>query len=478
MFKFNIPLSIVLFSGSLTLLAIGSLLLVSNTAYSSHVQVDEKSINQPLPEIIQSASIKTTNTDELATSSDAIIAPPPSTSESLAGDVSNTNTGEQSQTTPTRTIEDSRRRSGRLYGGSGQSNYGNQQANSLDSYAAAYAAVNSPTSQDQSAAGLVSQSNVQANDASTFTSFGEPPPSVSGAGVGSANSSPGSTASIRQIQSSEYAPHSSYYAGYSAPSYNSVSYSNQDLGAILGGSSNNNNNNYHHSSPAQHHYGANSGHHYHKSAGSASLPLGYPTNYDSVTARYSPFPSSYYDRHSPYMSAAAASPPHWASGISGHSMGTGFMSTATNALSHWTGGFGLSEIICSIVAIAIGAIILGAPFFLIYLALMGNFSGSGTLSLTNPTSGSLVSPAATTTTVNGRRKRLAIFEQLSSSLNEHQRLYPNELGSFADSVVNHLSPFVDMHQVTNTFKRLVDSIEKYAYLKPEESKKRKDKTSA
>lgn len=461
MFKFNVPLTIVLSSGSLILLAIGSLLLVSNTAYTSHIQVETNAnearsrIDQQLPDL------------GLSSATDSPKNHAPSSSSSL---ITGDEVFENSSSDSVRNSSvDSRRRSGRMYGGN-PSNYGNQQGSSIDNYAAAYGAAGSPSSQDS--ANLLSSSTVGANDASSFASFGEPPPSANSSPSQSAIQNPQSA--VRQLQGADYAPHTNYYAGYMSPSYSSASYSSQQE---LGGGVSNaaGNGNYHHSSPAQHHYGSSPAHLYHKTAGS-SPPLGYPTNSYTDTARYSPLPTSYYERHTPYL--GAASTPLWASSVSGPTSG-GFMSSATNALSHWTGGFGISEIICSIVAIAIGAIILGAPFFLIYLALMGNFSGSGTLNLTNPTSGTLVSPAGgAATTVNGRRKRLAIFEQLSSSLNEHQRRHSSELvGTFADSIVNQLSPFVDLQQVTTTFKRLVDSIEKFSHLKPEESKKRKEKNS-
>lgn len=408
MFKFNIPLTIILSSGSLTLLAIGSLLLVSNAAHTSDIQIateprifsehpNDSSISSPSPisMVSSEASIKKLDAKDI---------------------------NENSQQ-PT---NDSRRRSGRVY--SQQSvGYDGHQQSSLDSYAAALAAANAPNSQDQS-----SGSSVQANDATNFASFGEQPTS-SGSSTGSAS---------RHISSADYnGPYSSsaYYAGYMSPSssvasYNSV-YGNGDSQSSY------------HTSPMHSHY-------YHKTP---STPLGYPTNggYDRQSTG-----SNYYDRS--YLNAAST--PIWASGVPTSSSG-GLMASASSALSHWTGGFGIAEIICSIVAIAIGAIILGAPFFLIYLALMGNFSGSGTLNLTNPTQGATPAGGAATT-VNGRRKRLAIFEQLSS-LGDRQ----HASGSLHEAIISQLSPFIDLQQVTSSFKRLVDSIERYSNMKPEISQK-------
>lgn len=391
MFKFNIPLTIILSSGSLILLTLGSLLLVSNTASSSDIHVPE----------LETISV-----------TEALIGSSTQSPENVINGEIKTNLNQNAL------LGDGRRRSGRLYGG--QNNYGSQQQ-ALDNYATAYAGA--PSSSDESS-NLV-QSTVQTNDASSFASFGELPVSSNSASSGS---------SARQLASSDsYSPHSSYYSSYMTPS--SSSYTGQSSNA---GSS------YH--SPIHHSY---SPQHHHKAAAS-SPPLGYPTNnYD----RHS-LGSSYYDRN--YLPSALATP-LWAN--SSPSASAGLMSSASSALSHWTGGWGLGEIVCTLIAISIGAIILGAPFFLIYLALMGNFSGSGTLSLTNPT-GAATAGGATTTVSNGRRKRLAIFEQLNS-LSEMSK-QSSDFGKFVDSILHQINPLVDVRQVTETFKHLTESIEKYS----------------
>lgn len=400
MFKFN-KYTIILSSGSLILLALGSLLLVSNAASSSDIHAPELENIAVTEALISSStpSSEITNSDEIKTN-------------------------QNQNLNPNSSPRDGRRRSGRLYGG--QSSYGSQQQAPLDNYASAFA--NAPSNSDQSS-NLV-QSTVQANDASSFASFGELP---------SSSSAPSSGSSARQLASSDsYSPHSSYYTpGYISPSSSSTTYSGQSSNA---GSS------YH--SPMHHSY---SPQHYHKAAAS-SPPLGYPTNnYDRH--------SSYYDRN--YLPSALAAP-LWAS--SSPLGSTGLMSSASSALSHWTGGWGLGEIVCTLIAISIGAIILGAPFFLIYLALMGNFSGSGTLSLTNPT-GITTAGGAATTVSNGRRKRLAIFEQLNS-LSEISK-QSSDFGKFIDSILHQINPLVDARQVTETFKRLTESMEKYSHQKPD-----------
>lgn len=414
MFKFNIPLTIILSTGSLTLLAIGSLLLISSTAYTSDIQVAAEARNfDEYP-------------DENSISSTLL---PPLTIVSSASSIKSINAKDINGTQPPLAI-DSRRRSGRAYHSQQSMGYDSNQQSSLDSYAAALAAANAPNSQDQSSG--LAQTSMQANDVNSFASFGE-----------QTNSGASSTSSAgRQLSMTggDYGgPYSSsaYYGGYMSPSSNAASYNTGYSGnSPSSGAS-------YHSSPV---------HHYSQHHKTPVLPLGYPTNsYDRQASGL-----NYYDRS--YMNAAST--PMWASGLPTGS--SGLMSSASSALSHWTGGFGIAEIICGLVAIAIGAIILGAPFFLIYLALMGNFSGSGTLNLTNPTQGT--TPATTPT--NGRRKRLAIFEQLSS-LGERHHIS----GSLSEIIMSQLSPFIDLQQVNSSFKRLVESIEKYSNLKPETSQK-------
>lgn len=389
MFKFSIPMTIILSSSScLTLLAIGSLLLMSNTVQTSD---------------IQTTADTRTNADGLTINRNST--PISFTSESSDDKFENTQ-------------QDSRRRSGRLYnpvgyGGTSQA----QQQSAFDSYAAAYAAANTPSSSDQGSSNHLVQSSIQANDANAYNSFGESPSS------GSSGSTTVTGSTGRQLSATEYAPYSNHYASYMSPSSNEASYSNQQ----------------------QHHYP--SANHYRTQP---ALSSSYPSNtYDRH--------SNYHDRYGYYHGAAEA--PLWST--SSHS--GGLMSSASSMLSHWTNGFSISEIICGLIAISIGAIILGAPFFLIYLALMGNFSGSSTLSLTNPTQGTTPAGGANTTN-NGRRKRLAVFEQ-SPSFNDDNKT--SEYIVLADSIMSQLSPFVDLQQVVRTFKRLTDSIEKYSNMKAE-----------
>lgn len=417
MFKFSLPITILLSSSScLTLFAIGSLLLMnSNTVHT-------RDINQ-------------TSTDSHETLG------PPSLAQAMSLD--------KSTDTNRPPIEPSmRRRSGRLFNqsvyGSATSPAAGASQQTLDSYAAAYAAANSPASSasDQAASGQLIQ---QVSDANIYSSFGDVPPTSQ---VSSSSSGSAAAAAARQV--ADYGgPHSSYYASYMSPSTNEATYSSGQQQQHL---------HHHHQQQLY-----SPSHHHHRS------PMGYPTNaaYDR---------SNYYADHYAGHYQPAASSPFWASSSSLGSTG-GLMSSASTALSHWTNGFSISEIVCGLVALAIGAVILGAPFFLIYLALMGNFSGSGTLSLTNPTQGA-ATPGGASTTVNGRRKRLAIFEQSFNMDNDNKKNRTSDYVALSDSLISHLSPFVNFQQVTGTFKQLIDSIEKYSHLKnePEVSQSGKEKS--
>lgn len=185
-------------------------------------------------------------------------------------------------------------------------------------------------------------------------------------------------------------------------------------------------------------------------------PPGYPTN-----AGYLPdhrqsvgqYDSRVYLNEPPY------SP--WTAG----STSSGLMSSASHALSHWTGSFGIAEIICSLVVLAIGAIILAAPFFLIYLVLMGNFSGSGQISLANPTQATTPT-GSTTVNANGRRKRSIqdLNSTIVNSMAKGLKIAGLNQGTLL-SAIKHLDPTVNPQQLNDILKRLTNSFESLSNLK-------------
>lgn len=425
-------MKVLLSSGSLLLLAIGSLLLLAtNSAYTSDI-INENNLTR----LSEGEALKTTtnNVEERKSL--------------IQGEELGANTMINENI--------SRKRSARLY--NSQSVYDKNQASALESYAAAYAAANSPSSASSSSlssssslaaasgngvAGVKSSDSSQLiepslADVSAYASFGEASPQTVPVGGLGSSSSAGSTlrnhphhhhqslGSFSDYIASPQQHSTSYYAGYMSPSSSSTSYSNG----------------------AYHHY---------PSPYSSIKPsaVSSVSNYGRPQQQHS---LSYYDRA--FIDAAA---PLWHQASSGYfpsasSASSGLMSSASSALSHWTGGFGVSEIICAVVAIAIGAVILGAPFFLIYLALMGNFSGSGTLSLTNPASGGTATggAAATTAPAGRRRKKRSTIPSLILNNDGEQLL------AFSNTIVDQLSPFVNFEQVSMTFKKLIDSIEKYS----------------
>lgn len=103
-------------------------------------------------------------------------------------------------------------------------------------------------------------------------------------------------------------------------------------------------------------------------------------------------------------------------------------------------GFDLAEIVCTAVAVAIGAVIVGAPFILLYLFVMNQMQGNGPSAI-GPSGGaiSLTGPSSSTT-VTGRKKRHT---------------------SLSEALFRQLSPLVNTEQVAQTFKVLMNSLAKY-----------------
>lgn len=446
-------MAILVSSGGLVLLTIGSLLMISGAVHTSETA---QSIDQNAK--LNQDSNPTTET----------------ISESMRERLAN-NTA-------------SRGRSARFFSQDGnqrsQSEAQQQQyqerSMSMESYAAALAAANSAVDHHSNGSADLVQSTIPANDA---VSFGEQPASLPAASTG------------RQFEATEYSPvhaaSGSYYAtGAAAAASTSSSASNYLPNHPSSGGAHHQHHSTH-SSPSyanhQQHYQPSpstyNSHHYGAATKKIATALPSPLNYPSYD--YWSSPSYFADRSGPYPPPMPSywSSPHFSSPTG---FGSGLISSASSALSHWTGGFGVAEIICGIIALSVGAVILGAPFFLIYLALMGNFSGSGTLSLANPTQSGMTTggPGGSgTATINGRRKRLAIFEQATGRLGGLDQPHL-QLSALADTVISQLSPFVDFQQVTDTFRQLVNSIEKYSKLNskkptgPKSATTRKDRTSS
>lgn len=140
--------------------------------------------------------------------------------------------------------------------------------------------------------------------------------------------------------------------------------------------------------------------------------------------------------HSAYPSAA----PFGLSSMMGPAATSGLLSPGGPTWPLLAKGFDVSEIICTAIAVAIGAVIVGAPFILLYLFVMnqmgangpgGMGASGGAISLTGPSS---------STTVNGRKKRQT---------------------SFSEALFKQLGPLVNNEQLANSFKVLMSAISKY-----------------
>lgn len=122
--------------------------------------------------------------------------------------------------------------------------------------------------------------------------------------------------------------------------------------------------------------------------------------------------------------------------------------------SKWEHGVTLGEIACIAVAVVLGIIILGSPFFLLYLMLFngGNLLGATQMGLIAP-----AIPAAAATTAAGRRRKRSI----EGSSHEREKLNAQEL--LGDYLMQHLSPFMDSDKLVKSFERFMsvkDDIDK------------------
>lgn len=165
---------------------------------------------------------------------------------------------------------------------------------------------------------------------------------------------------------------------------------------------------------------------------SADISAGY---HDSLARAYGPYPMQH---QGPNAFGAQAHPINpIASFLSGAGHGGLFANSMFPLMSK---GFDLSEVVCTAIAVAIGAVIVGAPFILIYLFIV-NQMNSGSSSGLNPSGGpiSLTGPSSSTN-VSGRKKR---------HTSVHEALF------------KQLSPLMNSEKVAQTFKILMDSMAKY-----------------
>lgn len=123
----------------------------------------------------------------------------------------------------------------------------------------------------------------------------------------------------------------------------------------------------------------------------------------------------------------------------------------------WEHGITLGEIVCVALAVVLGIIILGSPFFLLYLMLFNGTSMIGANQM------GLLAPAIPQgTAAAGRRKKRSISPFDSKPEDQLKRLSHDHeaLGSY---LMEQLSPFMNPEKLTDTFTRLMavkDDIDK------------------
>lgn len=117
----------------------------------------------------------------------------------------------------------------------------------------------------------------------------------------------------------------------------------------------------------------------------------------------------------------------------------------------WEHGITLGEIACIAVAVVLGIVILGSPFFLLYLMLFngGNMMGANQMSLLAP-----AIPGAGAATAAGRRRKRSIEAQNSNLRRSKSAQATSLQDAIGDYLLEHLSPFMDPEKVLQSFHRL------------------------
>lgn len=124
-------------------------------------------------------------------------------------------------------------------------------------------------------------------------------------------------------------------------------------------------------------------------------------------------------------------------------------------MSKWEHGISIGEIACIAIAVILGVIILGSPFFLLFLMLFngGNIFGS--------TQMGLLAPAATPGGGSGaagkrRRRKRSLNEAKKSGISgeELAKLRELDLHSIGEYLFEKLSPFMDADKLMRSFERI------------------------
>lgn len=123
-------------------------------------------------------------------------------------------------------------------------------------------------------------------------------------------------------------------------------------------------------------------------------------------------------------------------------------------MSKWEHGITIGEIACIAIAVILGVIILGSPFFLLFLMLFngGNLFGATQMGLLAPAA----VPAGGGPAAGRRRKRsieVAADKQGSLTQEELRKLKDSDLG---DHLFERLSPFLNPDKLMRSFERIME----------------------
>lgn len=129
-------------------------------------------------------------------------------------------------------------------------------------------------------------------------------------------------------------------------------------------------------------------------------------------------------------------------------------------MSKWEHGISIGEIACIAIAVVLGIIILGSPFFLLFLMLFngGNLFGATQMGLLAPAG------AAATTAPAGKRRRKRsiegdeIISRLAStfSASEMKKLKDLDVKSVGEFLFKRLSPYMNAERLIKSFERIMD----------------------
>lgn len=123
-------------------------------------------------------------------------------------------------------------------------------------------------------------------------------------------------------------------------------------------------------------------------------------------------------------------------------------------MSKWEHGITIGEIVCVAVAVVLGIIILGSPFFLLFLMLFngGNLFGTTQMGLLAPAA----VQAATSPAGRRRRRRSVGSSDEQGDTGSAKKIKTSDLVRAGEYLFEKLSPYMDGEKLMRSFERLMD----------------------